>query len=73
MKKLASVIDEIVTTVENTQKAAAQADLSITNAPPTIVSDLGLALVKTAAALKEAEADVSYEDLRSFIQKVRNA
>lgn len=73
MKKLASVIDEIVATAANAQKTAADASLSVTNASPTIVSDLGLALSKTAAALREAEPEVSYEDLRNFIQKVRNA
>jgi hypothetical protein len=73
VKKLADLMSEIVTSTQEEMSKIASDRLSNQNTPPTISTDLGQALVKTAAVLREANADVSYEDIRKLMEHIRNA
>lgn len=72
MNKLASVIQSIVAVSEEPTKLAAHS-LSTENASPSISTELSVALVKTAEALKTAKADISHDDLKKFLERLKNA
>ena len=71
MKNFAELVSEIIKSA-SAETSADSNSLSIDNSSPTISTDLGVALLKTASALKEAAVEVSYEDLQSFIERNRN-
>ncbi len=75
MKKLASFIDEIVATSAREQEKLAEERLFASNTPPTISTDVGVALMKTAALLKAAadEETITADDLTKFMEKATNA
>lgn len=72
MTKLASVIEQIVAASEEPTKLAAHS-LSQENASPSISTELSVALVKTAEALKAAHTDISHADLKKFLERLKNA
>ena len=71
--KLENVIDEIVATSTQAQAKLASESLSKRNTEPTISTELGSALVKTASLLKTASVSITNEDLKQFMETVRNA
>ena len=72
MVKLSSAIDTIVGIVaEETAKLAAHS-LSPVVQEPSISSELGVALLKTAELLKNTTDEVSHEDLKHFIESLRH-
>lgn len=77
MLKLASIIDTVVAetataSVANATKLAG-AGLSPPNTSPSISTELSVALVKTAASLRGSAAEISHEDLKHFMERLRNA
>ncbi len=71
MVKLSSIIGEIEQQVQAQKKTAS--DLSEKKTLPTISTVLGMALFKTAEILKTSSDSISYQDLKSFIQRITNA
>lgn len=71
--KLENVIDEIVATSTQAQAKLASDSLSKGNTEPTISTELGTALVKTASLLKSSSVSITNEDLKQFMEAVRNA
>lgn len=69
MKKLASIIDEVV---EASKTKIASNSLSKDKASPNISTDIGLALMKVAEVVKESAADISYSDLNEFMERIKN-
>lgn len=73
MKKLSTLLDDIAKAAHEQHVKVAQDKLSNSKTSPTISSDLGLLMLKTAALLKEANSEVSYEDVHKLMEHIRNA